>query len=225
MNSTLKRRQRGAFLMARDLLVIGILVALAAVPFYMQKKSEETQQARRKAEVAARSATPPASAPVRGQQEPRSRGLGYGLTYELVGDALAATGSPVTLKCHVAGAQLDRPHQGGCNPVQGDMSCRMVLPLLCIKPGQRAAGAGAAAAPAISQLGATQPVMGAVLESDTFASARCALELGPDWRAADTQDAAGDTFTGMRDSGLSRPGRYWVNAKGPGKGNCWNSDP
>jgi hypothetical protein len=225
MNLAHKIRQRGAFLLARDWLVIAILAALAAVPFYMRKQSDDKQEARRKSALAASSATLPASAASRRGQDQGPRGIGYGLTYELIGDASAAAGNPVALKCHVPGAQLDRPYRGGCNPTRGDMSCRMVLPLLCIKPGQRAAGASAAIAPGISQLGATRPVMGAVLESDGFASARCAMELGPGWRAADTRDATGDMLTGLRDAGLSRPGRYWVNAKGPGKGNCWNSDP
>ena len=75
-------------------------------------------------------------------------------------------------------------------------------------------------------LGATQPVMGAVLESAALASARCEKELGTGWRMAAFHDGPGGQgswgLQGLRGAGLTGPTRYWVHI-GDQKGNCWDS--
>jgi hypothetical protein len=127
-------------------------------------------------------------------------------------------------------ATLDQPHQGSCNPYRGDTSCRTVLPVLCVRPAAAPlpAGLDAGAYPGWTggTLGATQPVMGAVLESAALASARCEKELGPGWRMAAFHDGPGGQgswgLQGLRGAGLTGPTRYWVHI-GDQKGNCWDS--
>ena len=133
------------------------------------------------------------------------------------------------LACHGEPQPIDRPHRGSCNPYEGDTSCRAVLPIACYR-------SSGAAAPANleqdfykgwthGQLGATEPVMGAVLKSEAAASARCEAELGAGWRMAEFHDGGGGWgLQGERGSGL-RPGtRYWVRINDQ-RGNCWNSAP
>jgi hypothetical protein len=104
-----------------------------------------------------------------------------------------------------------------------------VLPIACYR------SSGAAAPPNLEQdfykgwthgqLGATTPVMGAILKSEPEASARCEAELGAGWRMAEFHDGGGGWgLQGERQGGL-RPGtRYWVHINDQ-RGNCWNSPP
>ncbi len=223
--------------MSRALLIVGILVAMLVIPIYIKKGGDDKQEAKRKAEVAAsrvRVVPPPIPAQPAGprgvgpgpaQPPAGPGGIGYGLTFGLEVEVLPPFGEPVALACRSNNAPLDRPHQGACNQLRGDTSCRMVLPLLCAKPGATAAVQGPDVERPGKLIGATRPVMGAVLESHAFASARCEKELGQGWRAADTQDSLGATLNGVRDTGLVSPSRFWVVSKGSDKGNCWGSDP
>ena len=135
------------------------------------------------------------------------------------------------LSCHGEPRVLDQPHQDSCNPYKGDMSCRTVLPVLCVRE------SGAAVPQGVESgfykgwvqgaLGATEPVMGAILTSRAVASARCAAELGPGWRMAEFHDGGGGWgLQGQRGMGLGQPGltRYWV-AINDQRGNCWDSAP
>ncbi len=74
------------------------------------------------------------------------------------------------------------------------------------------------------QPAATQPVPGALLKSESDASARFEAELGAGWRMAEFHDGGGWGLQGEGRSGL-RPGtRYWVHINDQ-RGNCWNSAP
>jgi hypothetical protein len=145
------------------------------------------------------------------QSQPEPRGIGFGLTFAPLGDALPAV-ETIALGCHGEPKQFDRPHQGSCNPYQGDTSCRTVLPVLCLRP----AGAG--------ELMATEPVMGAVLQSPAAASARCEAEFGAGWRIAEFHDASGGQLQGRRGAGFRPHTRYWVHVDDQ-PGNCWDSAP
>ncbi len=154
--------------------------------------------------------------------------IGYGLTFAVVNAPNLATDA-VSLSCQGEPAQVDRPLKDACNPYQGDTSCRTVLPVLCSKAGELdlPVGADPALYPSWTRgsLGATQPVMGAVLESAAAASAMCEKELGPSWRMAEFLDAPGAWgMQGQRGLGLTGNNRYWVHAKGK-SANCWNSSP
>ena len=152
----------------------------------------------------------------------------YGLTFALAAAPPGAAAEVAHLSCHGEPQQLDQPHQNSCNPYRGDMSCRTVLPLLCVRP------TGAPPPQGVEQgfyngwvggaLGATAPVMGAVLRSRAQASARCEAELGPGWRMAEFHDGQGGWgLQGLPGAGLLGPGqtRYWV-AISDQRGNCWD---
>jgi hypothetical protein len=154
--------------------------------------------------------------------------IAYGLSFALVNDPVLAT-ETVYLSCHGEPAPVDRPHKESCNPFQGDTSCRTVLPVLCAKlTGQEApanAPAGLYQGWMHGSLGATQPVMGAVLESEAGASALCEKELGAGWRMAEFVDSPqGWSLQGQRGLGLGGNNRYWVHARAK-PANCWNSSP
>ena len=152
----------------------------------------------------------------------------YGLTFAQAAAPSDAAAEVVHLSCHGEPRQFDQPHQNSCNPYQGDMSCRTVLPMLCVRP------TGALLPQGVENgfyngwvsgvLGATAPVMGAVLRSLAQASARCEAELGPGWRMAEFHDGQGGWgLQGLPGAGLLGPGqtRYWV-AINDQPGNCWD---
>ena len=135
------------------------------------------------------------------------------------------------LSCHGEPRALDQPHQGSCNPYKGDMSCRTVLPVLCVResgaPVPQGVESGFYKGWVRGALGASAPVMGAILTSRAVASARCEAELGPGWRMAEFHDGGGGWgLQGQRGMGLGQPGlsRYWV-AINDQRGNCWDSAP
>jgi len=222
----MKSRQAGAVLMARALLVVGILVVMLIILIWLKKDREEQALARHKAEQAQVSAAtapqPQASAATPANPRP----IGHGLSFALAVDGRAPA-DVVRLTCEGAPGPVDQPRDGACNPEQGDTSCRTVLPVLCFKP------AGAPVPPGVEAdmvqgwtsgiLGATQPVMGAILDSEAAASARCEKELGAGWRMAEVHDGGdGRGLTGLRASGLLLNTRFWVQVNDQ-KGNCWNS--
>lgn len=223
--------------MARALLVIGILMAMLIIPVYLKKEREDRELAVRKTEAAmsqgpvtlpaaAAAGTPAASGTRADGATPAPRPLGHGLTFVLVSDGKAPP-DVARLNCHGEPAPLDQPHQGSCNPYQGDTSCRTVLPVLCIRPTGTPLPSGLEAGSyprwTGGTLGATQPVMGAVLESEAMASARCEKELGTGWRMAGFHDGPGGWGSdGLRGAGLTGYTRYWVHINDQ-KGNCWDS--
>jgi hypothetical protein len=221
--------QFGAFMMARALLVVGILVLMLVVPVYLKKEREnrESEVHRKELEMSRGPSTNTASAPAVTTAPPRP--IGHGLSLALLGDGRMPS-DVAHLGCHGEPAPLDQPHQGSCNPYRGDTSCRTVLPVLCVRPAAAPlpAGLDAGAYPGWTggTLGATQPVMGAVLESAALASARCEKELGAGWRMAAFHDGPGGQgswgLQGLRGAGLTGPTRYWVHI-GDQKGNCWDS--
>jgi len=157
-----------------------------------------------------------------------SRPIGRGLSFALA-EASTQPARIAHLSCHGEPAPIDQPHAGSCNPYRGDTSCRTVLPIACYR------SSGAAAPPNLDQdfykgwtngeLGATTPIMGAILKSEPDASARCEAELGAGWRMAEFHDGGGGWgLQGERGSGLRAGTRYWVHINDQ-RGNCWNSPP
>lgn len=142
--------------------------------------------------------------------------LGHGLT--LARSPLDGVHHAVAFACGGDPEPQDRPLRGACDPARGDTSCRAVLPLLCTRAAGLMAPEGLTEGWTGAELGAAQPVMGAVLSSAAVADARCQAELGPGWRMADWR--AG-TLVGARGAGLpDRPMRYWVRAEAAA--NCWD---
>lgn len=237
------RSQRGAFLLARALLLVGILLAMLAVPAYMkygdnQRAAAEaaSEAQRRQGQAEPEGLTPAApAAPISASAADAPRPIGHGLSYALaVGTPPPAnnvTSPPpdvAHLSCHGEPAPTDQPHKGSCNPYQGDSSCRLVLPVLCFRPGALPQPPGVVAGTyrgwTGGTIGATQPVMGAILASEAAGHQRCERELGAGWRMAEFHDAEGGWgLQGARGPGLQgRSTRYWVHINDQ-KGNCWNS--
>jgi len=158
----------------------------------------------------------------------KPRPIGYGLSFAFANEP-GLPQNVAHLNCHGDPAPADRPHRGSCNPYDGDTSCRVVLPIACFR------SSGAAAPQGLEQnfykgwthgqLGATEPVMGAILKSEPAASARCEAELGAGWRMAEFHDGGGGWgLQGERRKGLRPLTRYWVYINDQ-RGNCWDSKP
>jgi hypothetical protein len=235
----MQHRQAGAFLMGQPILVIGVLLGVLIVPLWMKKERDEKAAAKLAASAARKRPvpairTPAASAPVASASAASSApvesglpSLGFGLSFALAGDGKTMP-DVAQLSCSGEPRELDQPLKEACNPQQGDTSCRTVLPVLCIKPAGLPLPAGVEAGQGWTggMLGATQPVMGAVLSSEAVASARCEKELGAGWRMAGTHDAPEaqglQQLQGQRTTGLSTRTRFWVQVRDQ-KANCWNS--
>lgn len=165
--------------------------------------------------------------------------IGYGLTFSMAPMDDKDPKDVASLTCEPTGAQtLDRPYKGACNPTVGDTSCRMVLPVLCLKKGSLSrpaplSGSGWTG----GELAATAPVMGALLDSELRGNVMCERDFGPGWRMATFSDgrnfadengydhvARGDEW-GLQGKvggqGLGGTARYWVNSS-QHPANCWN---
>ena len=263
----MKSLQRGAFLMARALLVVLILLAMLIIPIWLKKRSDDKMNAGMKAEQAKNtgSGSPGPSSPPTQQADGAGtvttggdpvavmanssdsaavsgapRQISHGLTFAIspvpsaVPAPVSGGGAPAGLvnlahlSCHGEPRQVDQPHRESCNPYKGDTSCRVVLPVLCFQskglPQPSEISAGAYQGWSGGVLGATQPVMGAILTSDLAGSARCEKELGPGWRMAEFHDAGGWGMQGQRGLGLAPNTRFWVHINDQ-PGNCWDSKP
>lgn len=223
--------------MTRALLVVGILVAMLVVPLWLRQGDNAPPAARKPGAPHSKPATPATGPPagastvVAESVTAAPRPIGHGLTFAVAASVAIVPPDAVHLSCHGEPSQLDQPHQNSCNPYKGDTSCRVVLPVLCFKPG--GAGVPTGVQPDFYKgwtggtLSATQPVMGAVLDSEAAASARCEKELGPGWRMAEFHDGQGGWgLQGLRGTGIGAASgshtRYWVHINDQ-KGNCWDS--
>ena len=193
----------------KRLIGIALLLALCVLAWQVYSLSLERKRARDAQQAGLRAAATRASASATDDAPPAPRGIGHGLTFARVdGDAGSST---TQLNCNGEPRELARPHLGGCNPISGDTSCRTVLPVACFQPGS-------------GSVGATQPMMGALLKSADTGTQRCAAELGTGWRMAELHDGPGSAVTGTRGAGLSGSTRYWVHVNDQ-PGNCWDSPP
>ena len=178
-------------------------------------------------------------------------GLSFGLmpldaSFKDVRPAITEAGDrAIGASCHAALAPIDRPRGGTCDPYEGDTACSRSLPLLCFRPGERAARAptrvdaksGQVTPPAqnqdhLAQLGGGPIVRGDRLLSEDIASAMCEQALGPGWRMAHFHDGGGWQIPALRHSSLpavastraASAGRYWVSIADQ-RGNCWDPLP
>ena len=221
--------------MSRALLIVGILMAMLIIPVWLNKEREDKLKSAEKARATTNSASSTAGNKVATPTAPLAtavaaegpRPIGFGLTFVAAPNDANMPADVASIGCHGEPAPLDQPHQSSCNPYKGDTSCRTVLPVLCLKPGHLAQLPGVKSdfyhGWTGATLSATQPVMGAILESEVIASARCEKELGAGWRMAEFHDGQGGWgLLGVRGTGLGSSTRYWVHINDQG-GNCWNS--
>ncbi len=221
--------QTDAAMVARPLLLAGIVLAMLFIPTRIIRDGAEQ-------EVAARRRDEAQSAPIQrassiGLAPGGSAGLppgstGFGLTFGVMAQEAGASGDVVHMSCHAEPRPVDQPHQSSCNAYRGDTSCRAALPVLCFLPGGVQAPTGVRNVVGQSWTGgtlaATEPVRGAALESLAAGSARCAAELGTGWRMAELQEGGGVLgYQGQRGTGIRPQSRYWVNSGGQ-QGNCWD---
>ncbi len=208
-------------------MVVMVLLGLAALGFIRRKA---LQAVAKQAPVAPATLNRAGASPGAGADAaaPLTRPIGFGLTFG-VAESPQLPSDTASLSCQGEPQAVDRPLKEACNPVQGDTSCRTVLPVLCAKVMD--VDAPATADPGLyrgwmrGSLGATQPVMGAILESAAATSALCEKELGAGWRMAEFVEGSGVwALQGRRGLGLGGNNRYWVHAAGKGA-NCWNSPP
>lgn len=220
--------------MARLTVILALCVVVALVALgYTKRKANQALAAKTSTAQAAQPLTKPgaASAPAilpAADSDNAIRPIGFGLTYGLVTDPKLSPDT-ASLSCQGEPGSTERPGKEACNPIQGDTSCRTVLPVLCVRPGTAPSPAKAEAGlyPAWTggTLGGTAAVMGAILESEAAGHAACEKELGQDWRMAEFKDGAqGGSLQGLRSLGLSPNNRYWVLSRGHAA-NCWNSKP
>lgn len=226
--SPLRSRQRGVFPVYRAVLLMLLLLGLLLIPVWLKNKRDAQRALAQVAEQSAANPPAQATAPLAIDLPSTQRPIGFGLTFAMA-PADKALPEVANLGCHGEPSQLDRPHSNSCNPYQGDTSCRIVLPVLCIKKSNLPLPAGVQngfyQGWTGGELAATKPVMGAILESEQAASARCQAELGADWRMAEFHDGGGGWgLQGQRGAGLEGFTRYWVRINDQ-QGNCWDSRP
>ncbi len=215
--------------MKRIWLLLAVLLVLLMIPLWIKKGMDERAALSTKVELQHISSPPPAPPVTPAPAAEAVRPIGFGLTFALVPSDGKQPPNTVGLNCHGEPRQLDRPHQASCNPYRGDTSCRTVLPVLCIKTTGAAKPEGVVDGVyqgwVSGSLAATEPVMGAVLESLDVATARCAAEFGPVWRMAEFHDGQGGWgLQGDKGSDFSSNTRFWVHINDQ-PGNCWDSEP
>ncbi len=228
--------QRGEFTIGRIIALTGILILMLMVPLYFLKNRDAEATKKEAQEIAAANqvlpvvAAPGASAPPSATNPSATPFIGNGLTYGIMPGPPDQPAQVVHVGCHGEPKPgFDEPHRGSCNPYRGDTTCRTVLPLLCFKPGGQPKPdnlrSGFYDGWNNGELGQTQPVMGAVLESRTAADARCGAELGEGWAMADFHGGGGGWGqSGWRHPSLREGSRFWVHVTDQ-PGNCWDKKP
>jgi hypothetical protein len=217
--------------MSRAIVLVVTLVGILVIPLALKK-------------CVAPKTPVPATVPatvvpsVAASTEQGAKAIRYGLTFSMAPLDDQDPKDVASLTCDVTGDQtLERPYKDACNPSVGDTSCRMVLPVLCIKPGGYARPAPLSGSGwSRGELAASQAVMGATLDSEVRATAMCEREFGAGWRMATFADggnymddtnydhqARGDEWglQGKLGGGLGGTGRYWVHSPGQ-SANCWD---
>lgn len=212
--------------MARLLIWLVVAGGLLGLFYKIATRGGMERESARVRETAIAKGLPPSSAAVAPARAPDTGGvIGHGLSFAL-GNAPVTEPKVAQLSCDGEPVPMDRPQGRSCNPVQGDSSCRVVMPIACFRSSGAArpphADPGFYSGWTHGQLGATQPVMGALLKSEPAASARCEAELGAGWRMAEFHDGGGTGLQGERGPGLRPDSRYWVYINDQ-RGNCWNS--
>lgn len=218
--------------MPRAIVLVLTLVGILVIPLMLKKCAAPTAP---QVAVAPSGAplTPAASAPEPVGNKP----IGYGLTFGLAPLEDNGPKDVANMVCDAGESTLDRAYKGACNPNVGDTSCRIVLPVLCIKKGDLPRPSGLSGGGwTRGELAATQAVMGATLDSEMKAHVMCERELGPGWRMATFADGGnylddqhydhedrGDVWAlqGKLGPGIGGHGRYWVHSQGQ-TANCWD---
>lgn len=218
--------------MPRAIVLVLTLVGILVIPLMLKKCAAPKTPA-----VAVAPSGAPLTSVASAPEPAGNKPIGYGLTFGLASLEDKDPKDVANMVCDAGDSTLDRAYKGACNPNVGDTSCRIVLPVLCIKKGDLPRPGGLSGSGwSRSELGATQAVMGALLDSEMKANVMCERELGPGWRMATFADggnhlddqqydheARGDVWAlqGQLRSGIGGLSRYWVRSPGQ-TANCWD---
>jgi len=116
---------------------------------------------------------------------------------------------------------------GNCNAYQGDTSCSVPVPVLCMKVSglpnpasntqdpQHWSGNVIATTPAVAP--ASMP-LGSVAQVNGY----CAAQFGPGWVVADFHAGSGWKFGAYGNVGQPGRSRFWVNIRDQPAANCWS---
>ena len=216
--------------MQRAVVLVGVLVGILVIPLMFSKCSSPKPPPAIKVAPSGAPLTPP-------PEPPSNKPIGYGLTFGLQPLEEKDPKDVANMVCDAGDSKLNRAYKGACNPNVGDTSCRILLPVLCIRKADLPRPGGLSGSGwSRGELGATQAVMGATLQSELQASVMCERELGSGWRMASFADggnhpddehydhqARGDVWAlqGKMGPGIGGFGRYWVHSTGK-PANCWD---
>ncbi len=243
----MKFSQRG-MLSPRSILIVVILLAMLTIPLYWLGGKSERLAKQEVLEKSLNTVTVTAIVSLTEVHNPDAFGMTWGA---MASDKLPI--SVVWMSCHGQPREgITQPHAESCNPYQGDSSCRLALPILCIQkdgstiessfapstntsaePLKDARSSGAVSLNDIVTDGwgaggvaSTAPVAGFVIGSLALANARCEKELGSGWRMAEFHDGVGGQggwgFVAKRSALLETRLRHWVHINDQ-PGNCWNN--
>lgn len=186
-----------------------VLLAFLLVPIWFLKDRERARQGTDAAErkVDARAAALAASARAASAAAPADRlGLTFGWSNTTPPHVLRAS-------CQGLPAPADNAFQGGCNLYAGDTSCRILLPVLCLRDSDRAP-------PALATVGS---LAGFLLTGEAHGTSMCATELGAGWRMARYEDTQRADITAERAVGVNADTtrRAWIASRAQPV-NCWD---
>jgi hypothetical protein len=185
------------------LLVLILLVILIVPPLLLKDRDRKAKEV----DAAERAISTPRAASAAPAVDPDRVGLTFGWFSTDQPDRLYAG-------CRGHPRLPAAPPRDGCNPYQGDTSCRTVLPVLCQRDAPQSAGFA---------LGTARPVPGFALARREDGDAHCRAEFGSDWSMASYpwgQDAG--MLSAARTVGLTVDAsqRAWVASSNP-RANCW----
>lgn len=147
-------------------------------------------------------------------------------------DAAGGKGMTWTKRSHDSTLGIDSVNcnggaPDGCNPYQGDMSCKAILPVLCVKndgsprPPYTATPSEFYDGWLGGHLSATLPIYGDALRSRATGDQLCSTSFGSGWRMAEFHDNPSGGW-GFRGYGNLRSNQHFWVAINDQPGNCWN---
>lgn len=111
-----------------------------------------------------------------------------------------------------------------CNPYQGDMSCAIALPILCINQSGAALPQGLDNSDrynkwAKGHISHTAPIKGSDISSTNEANMICENTLGKGYQMASHHDGWGWNFRAY--GNVRDDTRYWITVKDQANAHCW----
>lgn len=115
----------------------------------------------------------------------------------------------------------------GCNAYEGETSCKLSRPVLCIKvdhslrPPYKPSGSGYYDGWAGGHIATTMPIQGIALSTPKAGDRFCQATFGDGWRMAEFHDNRGGGWGFRAYGNVRNDQRFWVKNKDQ-PANCWN---